>query len=75
MSGFSGERGGFVPQGEAFGGAKTELMGLGLSADVLSRAEQIQIGEDLAFGKDDMVLRREAENSYRVARAEDMDKQ
>ena len=74
MTGLTAERGGFVPQGEAFGGAKKELISLGVSEKILQKAEQIQIGEDLPLGKDEMVLRREAENGYRIARAEDFEK-
>lgn len=74
MSTFSAERGGFIPQGEAFGGAKKELISLGVSAEILSKAERIQVGEDLPIGKDDMVLRRENENGYRIGRVEDMQK-
>ena len=35
------EQKGFIPQGEAFAGAKQEMIGLGVSQEVLSKAEQI----------------------------------
>jgi len=69
------EKGDFVPQGDAFEGAKKELMSFGVSEVVLSQAEQIQVGEDLPIGVDEMVLRREGENSYRIGRVESFSKE
>jgi len=64
----------FIPQGEAFAGAKKEVIGLGVDEATLAKVEQIQSGQYVPLVKSGMVLRREDENSYRIARVEDMDK-
>ena len=68
------ERVEFIPQDEAFAGAKKEIINLGADNELLAKIDRIQIGQYLSLGKNNMVLTRESSNSYRIAKTENLTK-